>query len=243
MNRQYSSIINLGELVKNIEKVLGRIFKLLDAYEILALAGIIGPLILLALDIDAAISDPKYSLIRDSISYLGLTSLGMLQTIVFVVLGLLVAIFTAGLFLNIRRRHLFDLGIVLLAFFAFGLVLIGIFRTDQIGAVSSVTGKIHVLAAYSVLGLFPVALALMLSSIKDDPRWYGMFRYTVVVGVLTFVLAIGRLFLPSQITWFGLYERVLVGNVVTWLEVAGIWLLILERRRRREAQKTNHIST
>jgi hypothetical protein len=107
--------------LKSIERVLAHILGVLDAYGILALAGIVEPLVLVALDIAAAVSEPKYSLIRDSISVLGLTSLGWIQTIGFVVFGLLVEIFTAGLFLNIHRRHLFDLGIGLLTFFGFGL--------------------------------------------------------------------------------------------------------------------------
>ena len=89
--------------MKNIERSLAHVLGLLDAYGILAWAGIIGPLVLVALDITAAISQPKYSLIKDSISALGLTSLGWIQTIGFVVFGLLVEIFTAGLFLNIRK--------------------------------------------------------------------------------------------------------------------------------------------
>jgi hypothetical protein len=112
--------------------------------------------------------------------------LGWIQTIGFVVFGLLVEIFTAGLFLNIRRRHLFDLGIGLLTFFGFGLALIGLFRTDPTGALPTWSGRIHVWAAYSVLGLFPVALALLISSIKNDPNWRGLFHYTVVSGILAF---------------------------------------------------------
>ena len=78
------------------------------------------------------------------------------QTIGFVVFGLLVEIFTAGLFLNIRRRHLFDLSIGLLTFFGFGLAFIGLFRTYPIGGLPTLSGRIHVWAAYSVLGLFPL---------------------------------------------------------------------------------------
>ena len=102
--------------MKNIERVLAHILGMLDAYGILAVSGIVGPLVLVALDIAAAVSEPKYNLVRDSISALGLTSLGWIQTIGFVVFGLLVEIFTAGLFLNIRRKQLFDLGIGLLVF-------------------------------------------------------------------------------------------------------------------------------
>jgi len=218
-------------ILKNIERVLAHILGVLDAFGILALAGMMGPLVLVALDIAAAVSEPKYSLIRDSISALGLTSLGWIQTVGFVVFGLMVEIFTAGLFLNIRRRHLFDFGIGLLTFFGFGLALIGLFRTDPIGGLSTLSGRIHVWAAYSVLGLFPVALALLLSSIENDPNWRGLFHYTIITGILAFTLAIGRLFLPQNISWFGLYERILVANVLVWLEITGIRLLLLSIRR------------
>ena len=217
--------------MKSIERVLAHILGVLDAYGILALAGIVGPLVLVALDIAAAVSEPKYSLIRDSISVLGLTSLGWIQTIGFVVFGLLVEIFTAGLFLNIHRRHLFDLGIGLLTFFGFGLALIGLFRTDPIGGLTTMPGRIHVWAAYSVLGLFPVALALLLSSIRNDPNWRGLFHYTIVTGILAFTLAVGRLFLPKNISWFGLYERLLVANVLIWLEITAVHLFLLSIRR------------
>ncbi len=219
-------------ILRNIERALAHILGILDAHGILALAGIIGPLVLVALDIAAAVSEPKYSLIRNSISALGLTSLGWIQTIGFVVFGLLVEIFTAGLFLNIRRRQLFDLGIGLLVFFGFGLAVIGLFRTDPIGTVATLSGRIHVWAAYSVLGLFPVVLALLLSSIRNDPNWRGLFIYTIATGILAFALAVGRLFLPQNISWFGLYERILVANVLIWLEVIGIRLLLLSIRRK-----------
>ncbi len=223
--------------MKNIERVLAHILGMLDAYGILAVSGIVGPLVLVALDIAAAVSEPKYNLVRDSISALGLTSLGWIQTIGFVVFGLLVEIFTAGLFLNIRRKQLFDLGIGLLVFFGFGLALIGLFRTDPIGGLPTMSGRIHVWAAYSVLGLFPVVLALLLSSIRNDPNWRGLFYYTIVTGILAFTLAVGRLFLPQNITWFGLYERILVANVLIWVEITGIWLLLLSIRRRRNPRR------
>ena len=65
--------------MKNIERVLAHILGMLDAYGILAVSGIVGPLVLVALDIAAAVSEPKYNLVRDSISALGLTSLGWIQ--------------------------------------------------------------------------------------------------------------------------------------------------------------------
>ena len=50
--------------MKSIERGLAHFWGMLDVHGIIALAGIAGPLILIALDIGAAISQPKYNLIR-----------------------------------------------------------------------------------------------------------------------------------------------------------------------------------
>jgi hypothetical protein len=73
----------------------------LNVYSILALAGVIGPLVLIVADLTAAISQPGYSPIRDSISSLAWSPMGWLQTIGY--------------------------GIGLLVCFGFGLLLIGAF--------------------------------------------------------------------------------------------------------------------
>ena len=213
----------------------------LDIHGILALAGIVGPLVLIALDLTAALAVPNYNLVRDSISSLALTSLGWIQTIGFLVIGLLIEIFTAGLFLNIKRRRGFDFGIFLMVLFGFGMLLIGAFRTDAVGAPATVNGRIHLVGAYGVLGLFPVAVALMLSSIRNDPQWNGIFRYSIVTGVIALGLAVGRIFLP-HLSWFGLYERLTVANAIVWVEVSAIWLLRLSLRRQRETEQNSRLA-
>jgi len=70
-----------------------------------------------------------------------------------------------------------------------------------------------------VLGLFPVALALMFSSVKNDPRWHALFPYTVIAAIFALAIAVGRLFLPAGFSWFGLYERVMVLNAISWVGV------------------------
>ena len=226
--------------MKNTEKESQIISGPLDIHGILALAGIVGPLVLVALDLTAAFAVPNYDIIRDTISSLALTSMGWIQTIGFLVIGLLIEIFTAGLFLNIKRRRGFGFGILLLALFGFGMLLIGAFRTDPVGGPATVNGKIHLVGAYGVLGLFPVAVALLLSSIWNDPQWRGMFRYSAATGLVAFGLAVGRLFLP-QLSWFGLYERLTVANAIAWVEVSAVWLLLLSLRRRREAETNGSV--
>jgi MFS family permease len=208
----------------------------LDVHGILALAGIVGPLGLIATDFAAAFSQPGYNFVKDSISSLALTSLGWIQTIGFLVIGLLVEIFTAGLFLNVQRKRGFGVGIGLLVFFGFSLLLIGAFRTDPVGAAPTIEGRIHLAASYAVFGFFPIAISSLIPSIRNDPKWRGMFLYTAVTAGLAFALTIGWWFLPVKLSYFGLYERIMVANAIVWVEVVAIRLLLLSVKRKREVK-------
>ncbi len=214
----------------------------LNLYGILALAGVVGPFVLILTDLIAAFSEPKYDPIRDSISSLALTPMGWVQTIGFLAIGLLVEIFVAGLLFSIRRGWGFDLGISLLVCFGFGLLLIGAFRTDPVGAPHTIEGTIHSVTTTTVFWLFTTAILLLAPSIRNDPNWENIFVYTVVTSVLALALMIGRVWLPAQLSWFGLYERVLVANAVIWVEVIAVRLLLLSMSQERKAEKVSHIS-
>jgi hypothetical protein len=207
----------------------------------LALCGATGPPIFVAMDLVAALTQPKYSLVHDSISALSLTSVGWIQTTGFMLIGLLVEAFTAGLFLNIKRRRGFGFGIALLAFFGFGMLVLGVFHINAVGTPATFYSRVHITAAYSVLGLFPIALALMFPSIKNDPRWSALFPYTVIAAVFALAVAAGRLFLPAGFSRFGLYERIMVLNAISWLEVFAIRLLHLSFQRQRVATQRQNI--
>ena len=197
----------------------------LNVYGILALAGIVGPLALISADLMAALSDPNYNPIRDSISSLALTPRGWIQTIGFLAIGLLTEVFVAGLLFNIRGKRGFKPSIVLLVCFGFGLLLIGAFRTDPAGTTHTIEGTIHSVAATTVFWLFPIAVLLIAPSLKADSRWKGTYLYTVATSALALGLMIGRLSLPVQLSWFGLYERILVANLIIWVELMAVRLL------------------
>ncbi len=205
----------------------------LDIRGILALSGVAGPIVFILAEVIAAASQPSYNFVRDSISSLALTPLGWIQTIGFLAIGLLIEIFAAGLFLNMRRKAGFGTSITLLGFFGFGLLLIGAFRADPVGGMHTVEGTIHDTASEAVLWLFFFAVLLLLPSLKGDPLWRGTFHYTVVACLLSLALILGYLFLPGKPGWLGLYERVLIGIAIVWVEVVAIQLLILSIRRKR----------
>lgn len=227
-------IIKGKSVIRGLSPVIA-IFKQMNVHSLLALAGMVGPLVLATTDFTAALANPNYNLIKDSISSLALTSLGWLQTIGFLAIGLLVEIFTAGLLFNVKGTRGFRFSIGLLVFFGFALLLIGAFRTDPVGTTRTIEGTIHGLTATSAFWIFPVAILFIAPSLQKDTNWRNIFRYTVIAGILAIAFVITLGVLPDETSWFGLLERVLVANMIIWVEVAAVKLLLLSLRRRRPA--------
>ena len=199
----------------------------LNIYSFLAVAGIVGPVVLIITNLTAAFSVSGYSLIRDSISSLAWTPMGWLQSIGFLTVGLLVEVFSAGLFFSIHAARGFRIGIGLLACFGFGLLLIGAFPTDLIGSPTTIQGTIHTVATAIVFFIFPIASLLIAISLRKDLYWRGLFAHTIATSALALALMIGRVWLPPELSWFGLYERILVANTIIWVGIMAVRLLRL----------------
>jgi MFS family permease len=200
--------------------------KRLNIDSVPAIVGIVGPIVVIVGDLAASLSTPGYSLVRDTVSSLALTGIGWLQSICFLAMGLLLEIFVAGLFFNLRRARGFHAGIVLLAFEGFVLMLIATFHMDAPEAQRTTAGVIHTIASYGLGLLFPIAILLLSPSFKSTPNWKNIFVYTLIAGVLAFGLIIGAFF-TEQRGWFGLYERIIIGNALVWVEVVAVHFLRL----------------
>jgi len=201
--------------------------KRLNINSVPALVGIIGPIVVIVGDLAASLSTPDYSPVRDSVSSLALKPIGWLQSICFLAMGLLLEIFVAGLFFNLRRARAFHAGIVLLALCGFVLLLIATFHMDAEGAERTIDGIIHTIASYGLGLLFPIAIFSLAPSLKSTPNWKNVFIYTIVAGILALALILGALF-GEQRGWFGLYERIIILNALIWVEVVAIhWLRLL----------------
>jgi hypothetical protein len=205
-------------------------------HSMLALAGMAGPVVLVACDVTAGFSDPGYSYIKDSISSLALTHLGWVQTIGFLAIGLLLEIFVAGLLFDIKPARAFHLGIGILVVFGFGMLLIGAFRTDPVGTHPHTTeGAIHSFVASAVFWLFPLALACIANSLRQDPDWRKIFVPTLAACIIDVVLATSMGIFGDRIGWFGLMERLTVVNMIVWVEISSIRLLRLSLKRHYDA--------
>ena len=208
--------------------------KRLNINSVPAIVGIVGPIVVIVGDLAASLSIPGYSPVRDSVSSLALTSIGWLQSICFLAMGLLLEIFVAGLFFNIRRARGFHVGIVLLALCGFVLMLIATFHMDHSGA-TTIDGTIHTIASYGLGLLFPIAILSLAPSLKNTPNWKNIFIYTLIAGILALALIMGALF-AEQRGWFGLYERIIILNALVWVEVVAIHFLRLLLRQKPKPQ-------
>ncbi|MBN1191544.1 MAG: DUF998 domain-containing protein [Dehalococcoidales bacterium] len=197
----------------------------LSVSSILALAGMTGPLILVITDVAAGLNAPQYNFIRDSISSLAWTRLGWIQTIGFLALGLLVELFVAGLFFNIRGKKGFGFGLAVLVLFGFGLLLIGAFHTDPPSGAKTIEGAIHGLTAKAIFWFFPAASILIAPSLNADPFWRPLFKYSLAAAGIAVAMMISSIWLSEGNAWFGLFERILVADEIIWVEITGIWLL------------------
>ena len=209
--------------------------KRLNISSVPAIAGIVGPVVVVVGDLAASLTTPGYSIVRDSISSLALTPIGWLQSIGFLAMGLLEVILVFGLFVNIRRVRGFHAGMGLLALCGFVLLLIGAFRMNPADGPRTVEGIIHTVSSYGLGLLFPLAILSLAPSLKGDPDWRNLFVYTLVAGILALALILGALF-GDQTGWFGLYERIIVANAIVWIEVAAVHLLRLSLGRDTQAQ-------
>jgi hypothetical membrane protein len=197
----------------------------LNIYGLLALAGVIGPIIFLVANVTVILSVPGYDLLHNTVSSLAWTPLGWLQSIGFLAVGLFVEIFAAGLLFSIQGTPGFRIGIGLLVILGFGLLLIGAFQEDLAEVPRTVHGMIHTVAAATVFSAFPIASLLVSLSLRNDPYWKRLFIYTIIATGLAFgFVAVHYGILPNQ-DWIGLYEQIMIANMVVWIEVMAIRLL------------------
>ncbi len=217
--------------LQNTNLMVRPLVKKLSISGFLALAGMAGPVVLVITDMTTGLTAPGYNYIHDSISSLAWTRFGFVQTVGFLAIGLLVELFVAGLFFNVRGRRGFGFGLALLAVFGFGLLLVGAFHTNPAEGPSTVEGTIHGYAAKSIFWFFPVAAGLIATSLKNDPYWKPLFIYTIAAAGIAVALMISSIFL-SESSWFGLFERILVADEIIWVEVMAYRLLRLSLKAR-----------
>lgn len=193
----------------------------------LALAGVLGPPLFVAVFSLAGWMRDDYSAMRQEVSALGIGPTSWLQNTNFVVFGVLLLLFAvafaAGMRGELDRRWLLTIG-TLLVLSGTGVMLSGLFT------MAPGTVVVHWLGGF-VLAFVPAIAVCFLAAVhlRHIPRWRAYARYSLSVGIAALVvIAATFVFLnpafPGLNQFGGLLQRLLVVVVFSWHVLFG-WRL------------------
>lgn len=200
----------------------------------LLLAGLLaGPIFTAAYLLEGAWRGPGYSVRVDPVSALALGPQGWQQIANFLLCGLLVLLFSAGLRRSLRHGPGALVVPLLVAFWGVGLIGAGIFVTDPLGGPVTWHGQLHDLA-FSLPGFAALTLVMLTSAVvfarRRSPR-FAIFSALggVAFAVLFVVTTLGFVGLDPYAQSAGLWQRACVS--IGWWWIA---LLAADRRRARQ---------
>jgi hypothetical membrane protein len=192
----------------------------------LLIAGlVVGPLFTLAYLLEGAVRGHGYSPIRHPVSSLSLGPYGWVQVLAFLVAGVLVLLFAAGL----RPGRAVP---VLVALWGVGLLGAGVFTTDPVGgyptAATPVTwhGQLHDLA-FSLPGFLALTLAMLVTAAaaaRRHARWFALYS-ALSAGAFVVLLTLSNIGFTGTDPWAataGLWQRLCVTVGWLWLAVLAI---------------------
>lgn len=198
---------------------------------VLAIGGIVGPVLFIAAFIVQALFRSGYSHVAEPVSALAAGPNGWVQNINFFVFGALMVAYAVGLHLGLRSTRFGLLGPALLVVSGIGLVVAGAFpgARDANGGFSAGPG--HMAAALMAFLGAGAGLIAISRRMARDPRWRTVATYARASGIAIVVLfmATGRLAAAHDAPlhdWAGLLQRV---TLAVW--VASTIVLALRLRR------------
>lgn len=187
--------------------------------KLLALSGLLAPILFIAAVLLAASTVPGYDHISQLISGLGLTPAGIWFNPVVSLTGLLMIAFALGFHRGLKPGS--RIGPFLLGVSGLGIVLVGLFPC-ALDCFSSLTGQVHVFGALGggvigILGTFAIA-----PRIKHDPRWRSFYRFTIFIAVITALLLASMFFVPAE--YQGLIQRLTIDFPFLYMFIVSIKL-------------------
>lgn len=194
-------------------------------------AGIIGPLLFIAVFLIEGVTRPGYSAWRHYVSQLATGPGGWVQVANFLVCGTLVMVFAVALRASLRGTRGSIGGPVLLGLFALALLVAGVFSTDPAlgyppGAaqVHTVAGMIHGFAGLAAFSLLPASALVMGWHFAANPierRWATYSRAVAIVIIVGFIASTVASAMDGSGTWVnaptGFFQRIAIMTGWTWI--------------------------
>jgi hypothetical membrane protein len=199
----------------------------------LAAAGVAGPILFMVVLLAQDVLRSDYDPLAVGLSPPRVGPYGWVQSVNFVVLGLLLIAFAVGLHLGVRPARAGVVGPAIVAWDGVALVVAGAFplRTAAEGfgyQPNAVYGLNNTIFGLS-LGIGPMVLSRRLAR---DASWHDLASYVLATGITVLLLSVGTGVLAGShggqvlAPWYGLLRRV---TVAAWL--MGIVIVALRLRR------------
>lgn len=197
-------------------------------------AGIIAPVIFVAVFSIEGWLRPSYNALSTYVSALSLGPRGWIQIANFLVFGLLLFVFTRGVGSEIQSGKASRGGVTLLTIIAACYFFSGPFVMDPDGTpLSQVTvhGTVHgILGAIAFL-LMPISCFVYLRRFNADEKWHALRGWTLFLGTISaaalVVLTVTTKFPQFQSTfadWDGLIQRSLIIPFMIWVFIFALEL-------------------
>lgn len=199
---------------------------------LLAICGILSPIVYIIAVTLGGILDPTYSHIQKTVSELvqqGAPNRDLLNGVL-IIYNLLLIPFAFGLYMSLKKGWASKIVLVALIITAvLGTAVTAFFPLDEGGQSVTFTGMMHL----AVVGLVvPCTFAFELGfwkSTRKDERWkkYGVFSLAIFIITLLSGIATAA-FVASD--YRGILERITIGSTLLWVEVLAIKLYLLANK-------------
>jgi hypothetical protein len=202
-------------------------------------AGVVGPLLFIAVFLIEGFTRPGYSQWRNFVSQLSTGETGWVQVVNFLVCGTLVFLCAVGLRQALKGTRGGVGAPILLGLFAITLLVAGIFNTDPalgyppgVPEVQTTQGAIHGVAGLLAFTLLPAACFVMAWHFASRPGEARWTVYSIVAGVVVLGFFFAAAFSAQADmsgTWHnaptGIFQRLAVFAGFTWISIVA-WHLI-----------------
>jgi hypothetical protein len=197
-----------------------------------AWAGIIGPALFVAVFTIEGWLRPGYDAFSTYVSALSLGPRGWIQIANFIVLGVLLLVFTRGIAFEFQTGKASRGGPILLTIIAILFIISGLFVMDPTGTPldqATIHGTIHGLAGGIIFILMPICCFVFLRCFRVDPKWQALQWWTLALGVIV-AAAVLLLTISSKTPdianaftdWLGLIQRTIIVPYMLWLFLFGL---------------------
>lgn len=198
--------------IKDKVLILSTYSKFMSIFQILAICGMLSPIIYTAMWIIVGSLDSEYNHIRDDISSLfavGAPNRRLAQSFV-ITESVLLFVFFIGLHEGINDGGGSIFGpIALLISSIFGILIALFFPLDEGGKFSTYKGKMHIILVV-LMGIFAiVGMVTLWIRLESVPSWRGFAIFSLISAILSIVgVIISSIFAAGK--YRGIIERIMV---------------------------------